>query len=138
MTCLQLLDFTAISSYFLRTQLHFWPSLVNLFSLLYIKITSRRKFSISIAGNINFWILLPGRKTIYPGLVVFIRSSKVWFKTVSCAKGAVTRCNFPGNLQRNSTLKRCKLVTNVCHVKNIFAKCDGNVYLPILHIRRVE
>ena len=23
-------------------------------------------------------------------------------------KGPVTRCNFPGNLQRNSTLKRCK------------------------------
>ena len=29
------------------------------------------------------------------------------------SKGPVTRCNFPGNLQRNSTLKRCKLVTNV-------------------------
>ena len=42
--------------------------------------------------------------------IVFIRSSKVWFKTTSCAKGPVTRCNFPGNLQRNSTLKRCKLV----------------------------
>ena len=31
----------------------------------------------------------------------------------SLAKGPVTRCNFPGNLQRNSNLKRCKLVTNV-------------------------
>ena len=37
-------------------------------------------------------------------IVVFIRSSKVWLKTTSCAKGPVTRCNFPGNLQRNSTL----------------------------------
>ena len=46
-------------------------------------------------------------------IVVFIRSSKVWFKTTSCAKGFVTRCNFPGNLQRNSTLKRCKFVMNV-------------------------
>ena len=46
-------------------------------------------------------------------IVVFIRNSKVRFKTTSCAKGPVTRCNFPGNLQRNSTLKRCKLVTNV-------------------------
>ena len=46
-------------------------------------------------------------------IVVFIRSSKVRFKTTSCAKGPVTRCNFPGNLQRNSTLKRCKLVMNV-------------------------
>ena len=43
-------------------------------------------------------------------IVVFIRSSKVWFKTTSCAKGHVTRCNFLGNLQRNSALKRCKLV----------------------------
>ena len=35
---------------------------------------------------------------------------------------------FPGNLQPNSTLKRCKLVTNVSYVKNILANCDGNVY----------
>ena len=41
------------------------------------------------------------------------------------------------NLQRN-TLKRCKLVTNVWYVKNILANCDGNVYLPILHLPRVE
>ena len=47
-----------------------------------------------------------------------IRSSKVWFKTTSCAKGPVTRCNFPGNLERNSTLKRCKLVTNVWEPKS--------------------
>ena len=67
-------------------------------------------------------------------IVVFIRSSKIWFKTTSCAKGPVTRCNFPGNLQRNSTLKRCKLVTNVWYVKNILANCDGNVYLSILHL----
>ena len=39
-------------------------------------------------------------------IVVFIRGSKVWFKTTSCAKGPVARCNFPGNFQRNSTLKR--------------------------------
>ena len=43
-------------------------------------------------------------------IVVFIWSSKVSFKTTSCAKGPVTRCNFLGNLQRNSALKRCKLV----------------------------
>ena len=42
-------------------------------------------------------------------ILVFIRSSKVWFKTTSCAKGPVTRCNFLGNLQRNCALKRCKL-----------------------------
>ena len=41
--------------------------------------------------------------------VVFIRSSKVWFKTISCAKGPVTRCNFPGNFQRNSTLKQGRI-----------------------------
>ena len=28
-------------------------------------------------------------------------------------EGPVTRCNFSCNLQRNSTLKRCKLMTNV-------------------------
>ena len=66
--------------------------------------------------------------------VIFIRSSKVWFKKTWCAKGPVTRCNFPGNLQRNSTLKRCKLVTNVWYVKNILANCDANVYLTILHL----
>ena len=71
-------------------------------------------------------------------IVVFIRSSKVWLKTTSCAKGPVTRCNFTGNLQRNSTLTRCKLVTHVWYVKNILANCDGNVYLPILHLPRVE
>ena len=47
-------------------------------------------------------------------------------------KGPVTRCNFSCNLQRSSTLKRCKFVTNVWYVKNILANCDGNLYLPIL------
>ena len=37
-------------------------------------------------------------------IVVFIRSSKVWFKTTSCAKGPVTRRIFRGNFQRNSIL----------------------------------
>ena len=41
-------------------------------------------------------------------------------------------------LQRNSTLKRCKFVTNVWYVKNILANCDRNLYLPILHLLRVE
>ena len=53
-------------------------------------------------------------------------------------QGPVTRCNFSCNLQRNSTLKGCKFVTNVCYVKNISANCDGNTYLPILHLPRVE
>ena len=86
----------------------------------------------------NFTYLLKCSFQIYQkSNVVFIRSSKVWFKTTWCAKGPVTRCNFPGNLQRNSTLKRCQLVTNVWYVKNILANCDGNVYLPILHLPRV-
>ena len=55
-------------------------------------------------------------------MVVFIRCSKVWFKTTWCAIGSVTRCNFPGNLQRNYTLKRSKLVTNVWYVKNFISK----------------
>ena len=54
-------------------------------------------------------------------VVLFIRSLKVWFKTTSRAKGPVTRCNFPGNLECNSTLKRCKLKTNVWYVKTILA-----------------
>ena len=41
-------------------------------------------------------------------------------------------------LERNSTLKRCKLVTNVWYVKNLLANCEGNMYLPILHLSRVE
>ena len=86
----------------------------------------------------NFTYLLKCSFQIYQkSIVVFIRSSKVWFKTTWCAKGPVARCNFPGNLQRNSTLKTCQLVTNVWYVKNILANCDGNVYLPILHLPRV-
>ena len=54
------------------------------------------------------------------------------------AKGPVTRGNFPCNLQCNSTPKRCKFVTNVWYVKNISANCDGNMYLPILHLSSVE
>ena len=33
---------------------------------------------------------------------------------------------------------RCKFVTNVWYVKNILANCDGSLYLPILHLPRVE
>ena len=51
---------------------------------------------------------------------------------------ALSHCNFSCNLQRNSALKKCKLVTNVWYVKNILANCDGNLYLPILHLPRVE
>ena len=29
-------------------------------------------------------------------------------------------------------------MTNVWYVKNISAKCDGSLYLPILHLPRVE
>ena len=29
-------------------------------------------------------------------------------------------------------------MTNVCYVKNILANCDGNMYLPILHLPGVE
>ena len=29
-------------------------------------------------------------------------------------------------------------MANVWHVKNIPGKCDGNMYLPILHLLRVE
>ena len=39
-------------------------------------------------------------------------------------KARVTRCNFSCNLQRSSTLKRCKLVTNAWYVENILANCD--------------
>ena len=29
-------------------------------------------------------------------------------------------------------------MTNVWYVKNILANCDGNMYLPILHLLRVD
>ena len=38
----------------------------------------------------------------------------------------------------HSAYKRCKFVTNVWYVKNISANFDGNLYLPILHVPRVE
>ena len=58
--------------------------------------------------------------------------------SIYCFSYCFTRCNFPCNFQRNSTLKRCKFVTNVWYVKNILANSDGNLYLPILHLPRVE
>ena len=57
---------------------------------------------------------------------------------VAIPKGPVTPINLSCNLQRNSTLKRCEFVTNVSYGKNILANCDGNLYLPILHLPRVE
>ena len=74
------------------------------------------------------------------------------FKTNHCeitiTNSCMKRCNpslrpchtahFFLQLQRNSTLKRCKLVTNVWYVKFILANCDGNMYLPILHLPGVE
>ena len=77
-------------------------------------------------------------------LIVGMRTYVWQTKSVSTShkhalpKGPVTRCNFSCNLQRNSTLKRCKFVTNVWCVKNILANCDGNLCLPILHLPRVE
>ena len=41
-------------------------------------------------------------------------------------------------LHRNSTLERCKFVSYVWYVKNMLANWDGNLYLPILHLPRVE
>ena len=29
-------------------------------------------------------------------------------------------------------------MTNIWYVKNILANCDGNIYLPILHLSRVD
>ena len=53
-------------------------------------------------------------------------------------EGPVTWCNFSCNLQRNSTLKKRKFVSNLWYVKNILANCDGNMYLSIFHLPRVE
>ena len=36
------------------------------------------------------------------------------------------------------SVKRCKFVINVWYVKNMLANCDGNLYLPILHLPIVE
>ena len=63
---------------------------------------------------------------------------KIYASLASMFKGSVTRCNFSCNLQHNSTLKRCKFVTNVWYVKKILANCDENLCLPILHLLRVE
>ena len=71
-------------------------------------------------------------KYIYQkSIVVFIRSSKVWFKTTWCAKGPVTRGNFTGNLQRNSTLKRCKL-----RWKRVFANFTSSKSRIALQVAR--
>ena len=71
-------------------------------------------------------------------IVVFIRSSKVWFKTTWCAKGPVTRCNFSCNLQRYSTLGRCKIgkYTFPSQFANIFLTYQ--TFVTNLHLLRVE
>ena len=58
-----------------------------------------------VCNSINSTYLLKCSFQVYQKIiVVFIRSSKVWFKTTSRAKGPVTRRIFPGNFQRNSIL----------------------------------
>ena len=71
-------------------------------------------------------------------IVVFIRSSKVWFKTTWCAKGPVTRWNFSCNLQRYSTLGRCKIgkYTFPSQFANIFLTYQ--TFVANLHLLRVE
>ena len=72
------------------------------------------------------------------GIEVFIRSSKVWFKTTWCAKGPVTRCNFSCNLQRYSTLSTYKIgkYTFPSHFANIFLTYQ--TFVTNLHLLRVE
>ena len=53
-------------------------------------------------------------------------------------KATVTQRNFSCNLQCSSTLEGCKFVTNVWYVKNILANRDGNLYMPTLHLPKVE
>ena len=54
----------------------------------------------SLAGNSNFWILLPGRKTLYPGLIIvtpkIIISIQILFfyKVLSKARGGLLIKNF--------------------------------------------
>ena len=71
-------------------------------------------------------------------IVVFTRSSKLWFKTTWCAKGPVTRCNFFCNLQRYSTLDRCKIgkYTFPSQFANIFLTYQ--TFVTNLHLFRVE
>ena len=54
----------------------------------------------SLAGNSNFWILLPGRKTLYPGLIIvtpkIIISIQILFfyKVLSKTRGGLLIKNF--------------------------------------------
>ena len=71
-------------------------------------------------------------------IVVFIRSSKVWFKTTWCAKDPVKRCNFCCKLQRCSTLGRCNIgkYTFPSQFANIFLTYQ--TFVTDLHFLRVE
>ena len=73
-------------------------------------------------------------------IAVFIRISKVWFKTTWCAKGPVTRCHFSCNLQRyyRFTLGRCKIgkYTLPPQFANIFL--THQTFVTNLHLLRVE
>jgi hypothetical protein len=55
------------SSYFLKVYNFIFH--ISACSLSYKQKISRRKFLISLAGNFYFWILLPGREILYPGLI---------------------------------------------------------------------
>ena len=98
----------------------------------------------------NFTYLLKCSFQIYQkSIVVFIRSSKVWFKTTWCAKGPVTRCNFPKALWRGAiflatcnatlgTLGRCKIgkYTLPSQFANIFLTYQ--TFVTNWHLLRVE
>ena len=83
---------------------------------------------------------LPEKDTSNTVLSVVFYNKLLWFVSEQSEKKTLVLrpCLRPCNLQCNSTLKRCKFVTNVWYVKNILANCDGNMYLPILHLPRVE
>ena len=72
-------------------------------------------------------------------IVVFIRSSKVWFKTKWCAKGPVTRCNFFATCNALFySWCRCKIgkYTFPSQAANIFLTYQ--TFVTNLHLLRVE
>ena len=113
--------------------------LSTLHSLYSMTFTALGKYSVRISTEnslhsniIKLYYSDCNRKALLTSLCVF--SGREWKRGF---KGPVTRCNFSCNLQRNSTLKRCKFVTNVWCVKNVLSNCDGKMCLPILHLPRV-
>ena len=89
----------------------------------------------SLAGNSNFWILLPGRKTLYPGLIIvtpkIIISIQILFFTKSCLRLGAD-CSLRISYKRTLfSLSRLKSRVVHCNLSSTSAELVSN-FAPVM------